>query len=494
MNVRKMFAGLLLASISLAALAGCSGDAEASAAEEEIGQVKSVTAINEVFGDGIKLSAVAVEYEKPIRNLSLSSAAYTVEGKDVTNIYANTAAETIASGLGVDGNYVIIELSAAYISEDYQQGGQIQGDPNRTSPSGETGPPSGESSPPSGETGPPAGERDGPSGMTPPSGEGGPPPGAGGSGMSGGGPVLGQADEADAGSADVTAVEVFVTQTEKIMAADGKIYIPSSFVMTNDKTVTPAVDDFTQQIYTDANYGNETLAYNLYVPKNYDNSKSYPLVLFMHDASVTGAIDPRAALTQGNGAVIWATPESQAENECFVVAPLYPHVIADDSSQTTEYMDITIDLINDLADEYSIDMNKIYNTGQSMGCMTSIAMDIKYPDMFAASLLVAGQWEPALTAPMADDHLWIVVCEGDSKAYPGMDAITETLKNGGATVSKATWDINSGAEEFAALVKTMTAEGSSINYTVLTGGSHRSTWTVAYGIEGIREWLFNQTK
>jgi predicted peptidase len=384
----------------------------------------------------------------------------------------------------------------------------MQGNPNRMPPSGESGPPSGESAPPSGEnrppsgeTGPPAGERGTSPGMTPPSGENRPPSGEGrppfdtdGSGMNGGGPVLGRADESDAGPADVTAVKVSVTQAEKITAADGKIYIPNSFVMTNDKTITPTVDDFTQQIYTDTNYNNETLAYNLYVPKNYDNSKSYPLVLFMHDAGVVGAIDPRAALTQGNGAVIWATPESQTKNECFVVAPLYPHVIADDSSQTTEYMDITIDLINDLADEYSIDTNKIYNTGQSMGCMTSIAMDIKYPDMFAASLLVAGQWDPALTAPMADDHLWIVVCEGDSKAYPGMDAITETLKNSGATVSKATWDINSGAEEFAALVKTMTEAGSSINYTVLTGGSHRYTWTVAYGIEGIRDWLFDQAK
>jgi predicted peptidase len=413
-----------------------------------------------VFGDGIKLAAVAVEYDRPISSLSLSSAAYTVEGKDVTSIYANTAAETVASGLGVDGNYVIIELSTDYLSDDYQTGAQMQGDPNRT----------------------------------PPSGEGGPPPGAGGSGMSGGGPVLGQADEADAGPADVTAVEVSVTQTENIAAADGKIYVPNSIAMANGKTITPVVDDFTQQIYTDTSYNNETLAYNLYVPRNYDNSKSYPLVLFMHDASVTGAIDPRAALTQGNGAVIWAAQEAQAKNECFVVAPLYPHVIADDSSQTTEYMDITIDLINDLADEYSIDMNKIYNTGQSMGCMASIAMDIKYPDMFAASLLVAGQWEPALASPMADDHLWIVVCEGDSKAHPGMDAITETLKNSGATVSKATWDINSSAEEFAALAETMTAEGSNVNYTVLTGGSHRYTWTIAYGIEGIRDWLFKQAR
>jgi predicted peptidase len=35
----------------------------------------------------------------------------------------------------------------------------------------------------------------------------------------------------------------------------------------------------------------------------------------------------------------------------------------------------------------------------------SIAMDIKYPDLFAASLLVAGQWDPAKVSPLAKDKL-----------------------------------------------------------------------------------------
>jgi predicted peptidase len=119
-------------------------------------------------------------------------------------------------------------------------------------------------------------------------------------------------------------------------------------------------------------------------------------------------------------------------------------------------------------------------------------MNIKDPEMFAASFLVAGQWDAAKVAPMAGKPLWIVVSEGDNKANPGMDAITEVLKTKGDTVSRATWNSRVRAAEFDTYVADMLAKGASINYTVFEGGSHTYTWKVAYTIEGIRDWLFRQ--
>ena len=55
----------------------------------------------------------------------------------------------------------------------------------------------------------------------------------------------------------------------------------------------------------------------------------------------------------------------------------------------TTIMDRTIHLVQHLCRQYSIDTDRIYNTGQSMGGMTFIAMDVKYPDFFAGSYLVA---------------------------------------------------------------------------------------------------------
>ena len=42
------------------------------------------------------------------------------------------------------------------------------------------------------------------------------------------------------------------------------------------------------------------MTYNLYIPEDYDQRKSYPLVLFMADASTTGK-GAEAPLKQGYG-------------------------------------------------------------------------------------------------------------------------------------------------------------------------------------------------
>jgi predicted peptidase len=120
---------------------------------------------------------------------------------------------------------------------------------------------------------------------------------------------------------------------------------------------------------------------------------------------------------------------------------------------------------------------------------------------------VAGQWDPAKVYPMAKNKLWIMVSEGDLIAFPGMNAITATLEKAGAKISRATWNGQSSAEEFASEVSKMVAEGSNINYTMFKkgivvpaemtdngGSNHVCTWRIAYAIEGVRDWLFTHKK
>jgi predicted peptidase len=71
--------------------------------------VKSVTAITEVFPDGQKVTAVAVEYDKNIDNAKLLASTFSVNGRTITKVYANDAAAKAIQG--VDGRYVIIEFS-----------------------------------------------------------------------------------------------------------------------------------------------------------------------------------------------------------------------------------------------------------------------------------------------------------------------------------------------------------------------------------------------
>jgi predicted peptidase len=256
---------------------------------------------------------------------------------------------------------------------------------------------------------------------------------------------------------------------------------------------------FEQYEYTDPETG-YTIPYNLYLPEGYDESEQYPLVIFIGDQSVNSdtVTDP----LQQDGAAVWASEEEQAKHKAIVLVPQYTSTLensigalVEDDYQWSEGLTLVSNLIFHVVEEYSVDENRIYGTGQSQGCMSTIAISDKYPDFYAAQLLVAGQWNAEEMSAMVDDHLWIIVSEGDNKAYPGMNEAVANWESLGASVATSDmWDSTVSDTEFDALVEATLSQGANINYTVFEGGNHRYTWSVAYTIEGIRDWLFDQTK
>lgn len=95
---------------------------------------------------------------------------------------------------------------------------------------------------------------------------------------------------------------------------------------------------------------------------------------------------------------------------------------------------------------------------------------------------------------MASKLLWTIVSEGDTKASPGQDKLTEALKRQGSTVCKATWEAQAGEQALQKDVNDMLKAGCKINNTTFRNGNHRYTWQYAYSIEGAKDWLFSQKK
>lgn len=437
--VMGMSAGALLA-IGVPALA-----------QGAAGHAKRATAITQVFGDGARLIAVAVEYDQPVKGAELSAASFSVEGRTVAGAFTSTSADP--DDRADVGRFVVVSLSP----EDANAGlaRKIAGQADQA-----------------------GGERRG----------------SGGPGKAGDIPTY------DTTWPPATAA---IVQSGPVTLADGHKVEPSDNALETTKVENLIVDNFRQLEFNDPQTG-KLLRYNLFLPNAYDAGQSYPLVLFMHDAGATSDLT-RTTLFQGLGAVVWASPEDQAKRPCFVLAPQYAEIIADDDSKTSEALDATINLIKALTGQYRIDTNRLYATGQSGGCMMSIAMNIKYSDLFAASFLVAGQWDPALVEPLAKKKLWILVSQDDDKAYPGQNAITGVLEKHGAQISRAVWDGTWTAAEFRSAFEAIDAEGSPINYVTFAAGTvipkgqstagasgHRNTWRIAYTIEPIREWIFRQ--
>jgi predicted peptidase len=294
---------------------------------------------------------------------------------------------------------------------------------------------------------------------------------------------------------------VTIYQIGSVAAQTNSSEVAENVVTKVDKVVTPVADDFVPMSFHDEKNDN-TIKYNLFIPKHYDPNKKYPLVLFMHDASVlSDQVD--TTLMQGTGALTFATPEAQIKHEAFVLAPQYNQMIVNDNHDVSNQLDSTINLVNQLSNEYSIDRTRLYNCGQSMGAMMSIVMDIKYDDMFAASLIVAGQWDPEVIVPLTNDNLWIIVSQGDEKAYPGENAMMDKLNSSGAEIARSVWDGHWSKQQFTEAYNQLNSQEKRINYVALKKGSvvpdgvkddglnnHMNTWPIAYQLMDVQDWLF----
>lgn len=388
--------------------------------------LKSITAITEVFPTGQKTVAAAVAYPKALDAASVTPAAFSVKDRTVVRAYAHE--EPARSEKPTGGRYVVLELSpedagaATYVPMDFQR--QI---PPKVLPG-----------------------------------------------------------------------SVLARQVAPLWTAEGETLAPWEEDRPNTDAQNLIVDDFAQGVW-------EGMPYNLFIPKEYDPTQAYPLVLFIHDAGVCGE-DPRLTLVQGTGAVVWASPEEQAKRPCFILAPQFaPPPIVNDDFEADDRLGVAKRLLDHIVDSYAIDAARIYTTGQSMGCMSSCELMIRYPETFAAALLVAGQWSPERMAGLSGEKMWILVSQGDAKAFPGMNAVTGAMESAGIGVSRAFWDAKTDALEAEAWQQAVAPEN--VKYTVFSGKSvlpadtadtpgncHICTWPIVYGIDAIRAWLFTNQR
>ena len=251
-----------------------------------------------------------------------------------------------------------------------------------------------------------------------------------------------------------------------------------------------------------------TMTYNLFIPKNYNAKKSYPLVLFMGDASTTGkgAMSP---LKQGYGGFIWAMDETQKENPSFVLVPAFngPENVTNDQWQVTEEANIAMRLLQKTIQEYSIDKNRLYTTGQSMGGMISFHFNVKYPDVFAASLFVGSQWDSNVLAPLAKKKFFYIISAADPKASVGMNALSQVLEKEKTKFGEIEFSAQLPIKEQNAKIKALIKEGYNINFVRFTpntvvpeiaqgwkGAEHMYSFDYDYKLKSVRYWLFKQRK
>lgn len=276
----------------------------------------------------------------------------------------------------------------------------------------------------------------------------------------------------------------------------------------------------------DGLYHDVSLPYSIFVPAGYDPAQKYMLVLHIEDAGGLGD-DPMIALTEAQAAANYASDAVQqfAHDQGYagliVVIPQIPksgQSMADNLSGN-QYLPATWQLLDYLTSKYSIDSDRIYGSGQSMGGMQVLDMAAQRDNYFAGIWAIGSQWGSnhnkraaypvdgvIVTNPdwqnwyyaISDDNILITNMTGDANATGYWNQV-QTLyrKFANVQIPYASWNpaTTSTAQANAklqALLSTRSQLG--IYWNALDNGDHKSTWIYAHGISHSYRWLLSQTR
>lgn len=136
--------------------------------------------------------------------------------------------------------------------------------------------------------------------------------------------------------------------------------------------------------------------YAIYIPKEYDDSKKYPLVIFLHGAMSNHRLGLRRAFGQGNIAGLEFTQPNRVVIETDLEATRYwpdlkdvNYIVAAPLARgTAGYQGIpeedVYQMLDDIKDRFNIDEDRIYLTGLSMGGGGTVWLGLTRPDIWAA--------------------------------------------------------------------------------------------------------------
>lgn len=148
----------------------------------------------------------------------------------------------------------------------------------------------------------------------------------------------------------------------------------------------------------------KVLPYRILYPENYDRTKKYPVILFLHGAGERGK-DNEKQLT--HGAKLFLKEENRKNFPAIVIVPQCPEesfwaaMKADRSKQPVKFefaydsaanwpLIAANELVKKIVREESGDKSRIYITGLSMGGMGTFESVFRYPGMYAAALPICG--------------------------------------------------------------------------------------------------------
>jgi predicted peptidase len=197
-----------------------------------------------------------------------------------------------------------------------------------------------------------------------------------------------------------------------------------------------------------------TMKYLLYLPKDYDQKDSWPLLLFLHGAGERGD-DLNLVKKHGPPKLI----EEGHEFPFIVVSPQCPR------NRRWEPFELAA-LLDEIVEKHKVDQDRISVTGLSMGGFGTWSLAAFQPDRFAALVPICGGGEPIIARLFKPIPAWVF--------HGAKDTVVPL-------------------ERSEKMVEAMKQAGGNIKFTVYPEAGHDS-WTESYANPELYEWRLQQKR
>jgi predicted peptidase len=177
-------------------------------------------------------------------------------------------------------------------------------------------------------------------------------------------------------------------------------------------------------------------------------------------------------------------------------------------------------IIESLISEFSLDTNRLYAAGLSMGAAGVFSLLETRPGLFAAALACAGAGNNNAAADIARTPLWAFHAEGDNVVdVDGTRSMVESIENTGIEFVRfvsESWTNSPGLNTYSDAIlggtdplemvaknpsgisydslERAVNSGAEYLYSEVQGGDHRTGWMVAFHHPLVPHWIFSKTK
>lgn len=225
--------------------------------------------------------------------------------------------------------------------------------------------------------------------------------------------------------------------------------------------------------YTNEEEGGYSLPYRLYIPKDYDKEKSYPVMLFLHGAGERGDNNESQLV---NALPILAKTSPDLLAEMIIVAPQCPAneqwVAASWSNgnySTQKYAEskalkTAMKILDQTIADYSCDTDRLYVMGLSMGGYGTWDVLARHGERFAAGIPLCGGGDPSQAEKLKEIPIWTYHGDADTTVkFEGTQGMVEAIRAAG---------------------------GEKIIFTPVAGAGH-NIWNTASGNKELLPWLLS---